>query len=174
MGVKIRLCGLGMGAVWYCGMVVLCIVLYWRSYILCSIDFGAFKKDGRVPLYSSWDQGKKLAFPWFSLAESGLFNGLQRIQIKKSGRASTRVSGLRAKRTNVASVHYFWASTYHIKSSDIRKGKINRICAGGECSGLGSHRSVLAAKRSCFNTIAFLIILIAIPCFFRRIRLISR
>jgi hypothetical protein len=49
MGVKIRLCGLGMGAVWYCGMVVSCIVLYWRRYILFSIDFGAFKKCGRVP-----------------------------------------------------------------------------------------------------------------------------
>ena len=33
---------------WY-GSIVYCIVLYWRSYILCSIDFGAFKKDGRVP-----------------------------------------------------------------------------------------------------------------------------
>jgi hypothetical protein len=29
-------------------------------------------------------QAKKLAFPWIPLAESGLFNGLQRIQIKKS------------------------------------------------------------------------------------------
>jgi len=29
-------------------------------------------------------QGKKLAFPWIPLVESGLFNGLQRIQIKKS------------------------------------------------------------------------------------------
>jgi hypothetical protein len=29
-------------------------------------------------------QAKKLAFPWISLVESGLFNGLQRIQIKKS------------------------------------------------------------------------------------------
>jgi hypothetical protein len=28
------------------------------------------------------NQGKKLAFPCFSLAESGLFKGLQRIQIK--------------------------------------------------------------------------------------------
>jgi hypothetical protein len=28
-------------------------------------------------------QAKKLAFPWIPLAESGLFNGLQRIQIKK-------------------------------------------------------------------------------------------
>jgi hypothetical protein len=31
-------------------------------------------------------QAKKLAFPWIPLAESGLFNGLQRIQIKKSRR----------------------------------------------------------------------------------------
>ena len=93
MGVKIRLCGLGMGAVWYCGIVVLCIVLYWRSYILCSIDFGAFKKCGREGEYSSWDQGKRLGFPWIPLADSGLFNGLWRIQIKKSGRAPTRVSG---------------------------------------------------------------------------------
>jgi hypothetical protein len=29
-------------------------------------------------------QGKELAFPWIPLVESGLFNGLQRIQIKKS------------------------------------------------------------------------------------------
>jgi len=29
------------------------------------------------------DQRKKLGFPWISLAESGLINGLQRIQIKK-------------------------------------------------------------------------------------------
>jgi hypothetical protein len=29
-------------------------------------------------------QAKKLAFPWIPLVESGLFNGLQRIQIKKS------------------------------------------------------------------------------------------
>jgi hypothetical protein len=28
-------------------------------------------------------QAKKLAFPWIPLVESGLFNGLQRIQIKK-------------------------------------------------------------------------------------------
>jgi hypothetical protein len=27
-------------------------------------------------------QGKTLAFPWIPLVESGLFNGLQRIQIK--------------------------------------------------------------------------------------------
>jgi hypothetical protein len=27
-------------------------------------------------------QAKKLAFPWIPLVESGLFNGLQRIQIK--------------------------------------------------------------------------------------------
>src|SRR5271169_4345848 len=33
-------------------------------------------------------QAKKLAFPWIPLAESGLFNGLQRIQIKKSFPAS--------------------------------------------------------------------------------------
>ena len=29
-------------------------------------------------------QGKELAFPWIPLVESGLFNGLQRIQIRKS------------------------------------------------------------------------------------------
>jgi hypothetical protein len=28
-------------------------------------------------------QGKKLGFPWIPLADSGLFNGLWRIQIKK-------------------------------------------------------------------------------------------
>jgi hypothetical protein len=29
-------------------------------------------------------QGERLGFPWIPLAESGLFNGLWRIQIKKS------------------------------------------------------------------------------------------
>jgi hypothetical protein len=28
-------------------------------------------------------QGKRLGFPWIPLAESGLINGLRRIQIKK-------------------------------------------------------------------------------------------
>jgi hypothetical protein len=31
------------------------------------------------------NQGKSLAFPWIPLAESGLFKGLRRIQVKKSG-----------------------------------------------------------------------------------------
>jgi hypothetical protein len=35
------------------------------------------------PNKSKENQGKKLAFPWIPLADSGLFNGLQRIQIKK-------------------------------------------------------------------------------------------
>src|SRR5580700_9615194 len=39
------------------------------------------------------NQGKILAFPWISLAESGLFNGLWRIQIKNLGLVSTRLSG---------------------------------------------------------------------------------
>jgi hypothetical protein len=36
-----------------------------------------------------------LAFPWIPLAESGLFKGLQRIQIKKSAPAEARVPGCR-------------------------------------------------------------------------------
>src|ERR1700678_3620091 len=36
-------------------------------------------------------QAKKLTFPWVSLAESGLFNALRRIQIKKSVPLATRV-----------------------------------------------------------------------------------
>ena len=35
------------------------------------------------PSYVYRDQGKRLGFPWIPLAESGLFNGLRRIQIKK-------------------------------------------------------------------------------------------
>jgi hypothetical protein len=35
------------------------------------------------PRKSKEIQIKKLGFPWIPLAESGLFNGLQRIQIKK-------------------------------------------------------------------------------------------
>jgi hypothetical protein len=34
------------------------------------------------PSKSKLKQAKKLAFPWISLADSGLFNGLLRIQIK--------------------------------------------------------------------------------------------
>jgi hypothetical protein len=34
------------------------------------------------PSYVYRDQGKRLGFPWIPLAESGLFNGLWRIQIK--------------------------------------------------------------------------------------------
>src|SRR5260370_41341047 len=37
------------------------------------------------------NQGKILAFPCISLVESGLFKGLRRIQIKKSGALSTRL-----------------------------------------------------------------------------------
>ena len=40
--------------------------------------------DARRPNKCKQNQGKLLAFPWISLAKSGLFNGLQRIQIKKS------------------------------------------------------------------------------------------
>jgi hypothetical protein len=42
---------------------------------------------------SKENQGKRLAFPCIPLAESGLFNGLWRIQIKKSAADSTRLSG---------------------------------------------------------------------------------
>jgi hypothetical protein len=35
------------------------------------------------PSYSKENQGKRLGFPWIPLAESGLINGLQRIQMKK-------------------------------------------------------------------------------------------
>ena len=42
---------------------------------------------------SKENQGKRLAFPWIPLVESGLFNGLWRIQIKKSAADSARLSG---------------------------------------------------------------------------------
>jgi hypothetical protein len=35
------------------------------------------------PKESKEIQGKRLGFPWIPLADSGLFNGLQQIQIKK-------------------------------------------------------------------------------------------
>jgi hypothetical protein len=35
------------------------------------------------PSYVYRDQGKRLGFPWIPLADSGLFNGLRGIQIKK-------------------------------------------------------------------------------------------
>jgi hypothetical protein len=45
------------------------------------------------PRKTKQNQGKMLGFPWIPLAESGLFKGLQRIQIKKSSPASTLVTG---------------------------------------------------------------------------------
>ena len=45
------------------------------------------------PRKTNQNQGKMLGFPWIPLAESGLFKGLQRIQIKKSSPASTLVTG---------------------------------------------------------------------------------
>jgi hypothetical protein len=42
---------------------------------------------------SKENQGKRLLFPCIPLAESGLFNGLWRIQIKKTAADSTRLSG---------------------------------------------------------------------------------
>jgi hypothetical protein len=42
---------------------------------------------------SKENQGKRLGFPWIPLAESTLFNELQRIQIRKSATDSTRLRG---------------------------------------------------------------------------------
>jgi hypothetical protein len=48
--------------------------------------------DGEFPANESKEnQGNLLGFPWIPLAESGLFNGLQRIQIKKFSLLATRV-----------------------------------------------------------------------------------
>jgi hypothetical protein len=49
------------------------------------------------PRKSKENQAKKLGFPWIPLAESGLFNALQRFQIKKFPSVSTRVSGCWSK-----------------------------------------------------------------------------
>jgi hypothetical protein len=42
---------------------------------------------------SKENQGKTLGFPWIPLVESGLFNGLQRKQIKKFAAGRPRLSG---------------------------------------------------------------------------------
>jgi hypothetical protein len=49
---------------------------------------------------SKENQGKSLAFPWIPLAESGLFNALERIQIKKFSSAPTRLSGCGTESSN--------------------------------------------------------------------------
>jgi hypothetical protein len=50
--------------------------------------------NGELPANESKEnQGNLLGFPWIPLAESGLFNGLQRIQIKKTFFLAARVSG---------------------------------------------------------------------------------
>jgi hypothetical protein len=45
------------------------------------------------PNESKENQGKILAFPWIPLAESGLFNGLQRKKIKNFFSGFTRATG---------------------------------------------------------------------------------
>jgi hypothetical protein len=54
--------------------------------VLESAFFGLKVQLGRelAARKSKENQGKRLAFPWIPLAESGLFNGLRRKQIKKS------------------------------------------------------------------------------------------
>jgi hypothetical protein len=52
-------------------------------------------------------QEKKLAFPFFSFAESGLFKGLRRIQIEKSFLPPTRVPGCeRNMRKGIPALHF--------------------------------------------------------------------
>jgi hypothetical protein len=55
------------------------------------------------PRKTKENQAKKLGFPWIPLAESGLFNALQRFQIKKFPSVSTRVSGC-------------WSKAFHARS----------------------------------------------------------
>jgi hypothetical protein len=54
--------------------------------LLESAPFGHITQPPRelAARRSKENQGEKLGFPWIPLAESGLFNGLQRKQEKKS------------------------------------------------------------------------------------------
>jgi hypothetical protein len=108
------------------------------------------------------------------LAETGLFNGLQRIQIEKSGRSSTRASGCEqngsTSQAPIISGHQGIISKLLIfanKNQSHPRGRANALVSV-------SHWSGLAASRWCFNTIAFMIILIAISCFCRRLRPLPR
>ncbi len=60
---------------------------------------------------SKENQGKILAFPWILLAESGLFNGLQRIQIKNFLGGLTRVAGC-GRASQTANSH--WAPRWSL------------------------------------------------------------
>jgi hypothetical protein len=51
----------------------------WTKSAATSPDF-----DLNLQAKTKQIQIKRLAFPWIPLAESGLFNGLRRIQIKKN------------------------------------------------------------------------------------------
>src|ERR1700729_4490333 len=57
------------------------------------------------PRKTKQNQGKKLGFPWIPLADSGLFNALRGIQVKKSYPLSTRVSGCTRKAFLVSTRH---------------------------------------------------------------------
>src|SRR3984957_15685813 len=107
------------------------------------------------PRKSKENQGKKLAFPCFPLAESGLFNGLQRIQIKKSGRASTRVSG--CEQNGSTSQPSIISGCQRIISKLLIFAKKNQSDPRRRANVLvsGPHRLELAASRWRFNTIAF-------------------
>jgi hypothetical protein len=108
---------------------------------------------------------KKACISLFSLGRIGTFQWVTANPNKKIWPCFNSRLGLRAKRINVASVHYFWAPTYHIKISDIRQGKSIGNAQEDECSGLWLAPAGTCGVAMACNTIAFFIILIAIPCF---------
>jgi hypothetical protein len=78
---------------------------------------------------------KKACISLFSLGRIGTFQWVTANPNKKIWPCFHSRLALRAKRINVASVHYFWAPTYHIKISDIRQGKSIGPAQDDECSG---------------------------------------
>jgi hypothetical protein len=89
---------------------------------------------------------KKACISLFSLGRIGTFQWVTANPNKKIWPRFNSRLGLRAKRINVASVHYFWAPAYHIKTSDIRQEKSIGPAQEGECSGFSSRLSFLRRR----------------------------
>jgi hypothetical protein len=88
------------------------------------------------------------------LAETGLFNGLQRIQIEKSGRSSTRASGCEqngsTSQASIISGHQGIISKILIfanKNQSHPRGRANALVSVSHWSGLASVAMVFQYNR---------------------------
>jgi hypothetical protein len=117
---------------------------------------------------------KKACISLDSFGRNGAFQWVTANPNKKSGRASARVSGCEQNGSTSQASHFSGHQRIISKFLIFAKKNKSDPRTEDECLGPVSRRLVLATPRRCFNSIAFLIILIAIPCFCWRLRPLSR